>query len=604
MSGLFGTFNIAKSGLFAQQEALNVTSHNIANASTDGYTRQKVNLVTTTPENSLGAGQIGTGVQVASITRVKDDFLDYQTRVENGTQGLYTSKNQFLSQVESVINEPSDTGISSLIGKFYNSFQQLSKSPSDSASKQVVAQQSLALTDELNHTYNELDTIKTNAQSTINSTVTDVNSLLSQISSINQQIVQVNVSGQQPNDLLDSRDKLLNELSSDLGMNVDKTNFDGINVTTNVSSGGTVNLVQAVMPDAARTLSYVDTIAKTVANSDGTSQYTVTYYKKGDKTDAANKMTIYVNLTDAEAKTLDQGRVLLADKDGKALIGGTNDGSASGNPTSFSNLTLLETKTGSLEGYSEVQNDVSGYMDQLNQFAKALAFSVNAVETQNSDADSTNSVNADGAYKDATGAVAYNFFVNNDPVSTNTVGANENAITAGNITLNSVIENDPSKIITGVSNDPTVSGVDDGTRALAIAGLQSSLLDVQDITSSSTRKKFLSSTLEPTSTDLFTNDSTLGIKIVKNNTNGVTTDSYFNNLVDNLGIKEQKAQRMVQNQTTLLASFQQSKDSVSGVSLDEEMANLVQYQHAYQANAKIISTIDELLDVVINGLKK
>ena len=79
---------------------------------------------------------------------------------------------------------------------------------------------------------------------------------------------------------------------------------------------------------------------------------------------------------------------------------------------------------------------------------------------------------------------------------------------------------------------------------------------------------------------------------------------YFKDTVDRLGVQEQQAQRIVTNQQNLLDSFTQSRESVSGVSLDEEMANLIQYQHAYQANAKVISTLDQLLDVVINGLKK
>jgi flagellar hook-associated protein 1 FlgK len=75
-------------------------------------------------------------------------------------------------------------------------------------------------------------------------------------------------------------------------------------------------------------------------------------------------------------------------------------------------------------------------------------------------------------------------------------------------------------------------------------------------------------------------------------------------MIDKLGVQSQEAERMVTNQDSLLSSLEQSRDSVSGVSLDEEFANLIQFQHSYNANAKIISTVDELLDVVINGLKR
>ena len=106
--------------------------------------------------------------------------------------------------------------------------------------------------------------------------------------------------------------------------------------------------------------------------------------------------------------------------------------------------------------------------------------------------------------------------------------------------------------------------------------------------------------------DKFKGGSTLsnnGLKL-ENSTSGMKLDSYFKDTIDRLGVQAQEAQRMVTNQNELLYSVEETRISISGVSLDEEMANLVQFQHAYNANAKIISTVDELLDVVVNGLKR
>ena len=166
MSGLFSTFNVAIRGMSAQQKALDVTSHNIANANTEGYSRQRATMETTRPfgmptmNNAIGPGQLGTGVQISSITRIRDSFLDYQVRTENGTSGLYEGREKFLTEVESIINEPSDTGVSTLIGKVFDSWQELSLHPESSNSRTVVAQQSKALTDELNNTYNQLIKLK------------------------------------------------------------------------------------------------------------------------------------------------------------------------------------------------------------------------------------------------------------------------------------------------------------------------------------------------------------------------------------------------------------------------------------------------------------
>lgn len=510
MSGLFGTFNISRSGLNAQQSELNVTSHNIANANTAGYTRQVANLKTTDAQNSIGsAGQIGTGVQVASITRVKDDFLDYQIRSQNAAQGTYTAQDQVLSQVQNVINESSDSSIGALTDDFYNSFHQLSLTPSDSAAKQLVVAKSLALTDSLNSTYTQLNDIQKGTTDSISQAVTDVNNIISQISDVNKSITQISLSGQQPNDLMDTRDNLVNQLSSYLGINVTNESNNGISITaTEISSTDTTT-------GKAKPLTLV----------------------------GSNGATGVVKSTDASTM-----------------------------------------KTGTLAGYTSALADVKTNIDNLNKFAKALAFSVNAVETQSSayQADPPSTDNTSGAY---------NLFVNA------AAATDENGITAGNITVSTALQSDTSKIITGVSS---ASGADDGSRALAIADLQNSKMNIQGITETSSRSDFLTGT----STSLFSLDTTLGVNTVKDSSTGTTTDNYFTDIVDTIGIKEQKAIAMMQNQATVLASYASTKSSVSGVSLDEEMANLVQFQHAYQANAKMISTIDSLLDVVINGLKK
>ena len=90
----------------------------------------------------------------------------------------------------------------------------------------------------------------------------------------------------------------------------------------------------------------------------------------------------------------------------------------------------------------------------------------------------------------------------------------------------------------------------------------------------------------------------------RSDTSGMKLDSYFKDIIDQLGVQAKEASRQVSTKEDLFYELENSRAQVSGVSIDEEMANLIQYQHAYNANAKIISTIDELLDVVINGLKR
>ena len=567
MSGLFSTFNVATRGMSAQQKAIDVTSHNIANANTEGYSRQRATMETTRPfSDASGAGQIGTGVQVATITRIRDSYLDYRVRTENGTKGLYEGREKFLTEVEGIFNELDGTGISTLVDGVFKSWNDLSLSPEVSNTRTVVAQQSKALTDQLNSTYNQLIKLKDNSQEVIKQDVTDINSMLDQLNQLNQQVISVKVGGNEPNDLMDKRDLLVDQLSTKFGITIDKKSLSGEDLKP-TDDGGMENayLIKSDPNDAVRRFSYVSSIVPTnepAAGEDGT--YDVTYYKNGDTSTDDNKVTISMQLSSDEYTKLDQGRVLWADSEGNAIDA---NGSVIESGASFSSLKLFTPTTGELKGYMSVQADIDVYVDQLNSLAKSIAFSVNAIHSGNETATDSDT----------------EFFVNSD------VNGSEEKITAGNISVNEDILNDVMLI--NVGKDST-SGATDGSRALAIAQLKNVKLQIQGIDDNTSRETFLNGKL-----------STDGM-VISASSNGMTIGSYFTDIVNTLAIQTQDAKRNVTNHESLLANLEESRTSISGVSLDEEMANLIQFQHAYQANAKIISTVDELLDLVINGLKK
>ncbi len=641
MPGLFSIFNTAKSGLFSQQTAINVTSHNIANANTDGYSRQRADLVTTPPytmpsmNSPASAGQLGTGVTVASIDRIRDTFLDYQFRRENAVNGHYVGRDKYLSQVESILGEPSDTGgISDLMGKFFDSWQDLDNSPSNNVT--VVAQQALQLTDNLNSIYSKLTELTNNAQDGIKTSVLEINQILTEFTSINQQIRDVNISGNNPNDLMDTRDLLLDKLSAKFGINVDPKSYDGIDVTTtneNIygsadddgaapldADGKPLNIVQAIGPndDDVATFSYVSTVKqeKEDSDGDGVSTYEVVYYRKGDTTTDANKVTIHVNMTEEQANDLLKYRVLWADHDGYAYSlqsnghikndVGPDSGKGDltdGSKTNFTKLALFRPPSGELKGYMSVQEDIQDYQVKLNKLAKSLAFSVNAIISQSSE------FTPDGSTGSPEGGIN-NFFVNGDYKTEDATEEYENGINAANITVNMAIMKDPSKIKTDSKYDSEgnpLSTSTDGKRALAVAQLRDTLLFTQGIDESidsetspdgiTSRGEFMKG--------IFKTDEDLdGLYTVQSTAGGSNLDGYFRGIVSELGTQEQTAKDQIASEARQLAGYTESRASTSGVSMDEEMTNLIQFQHCYQANAKMISTIDELLDVVVNGLKK
>ncbi|KGI39706.1 flagellar hook-associated protein FlgK [Clostridium tetani] len=579
MSGLFGTLHVGKSGIFANQKAIDVTSHNMANANTEGYSRQRAELQTERPfctpsmNNAVGAGQLGRGVNVADINRIRDAFLDYQVRIELGVQGTYVERNKFLNEIENIFSEPSETGISTLLGKFHSAWQELSKQPHSSNARTVVAEQSKAITDELNHLHKQLNKLKDNTKNCIRQDLNDVNSILDQMERLNEEIIQITTAGQRPNDLLDKRDLLIDKLSSKFGINIDKKGLNAIDINTNGQKGSEPpkdkNLIQAVNPDESVRLAYISSIEPDGKHKPGEAgKYKITYYKNADITDDKNKVTFEINLNETQYKELDRSRTLWTDKKGDTL---DKDGNVKKSPQ-FDDLKIFNPNTGNLNGYMTVQDDIDVQIEQLDKLARSLAYTVNAVHSQSE------------GYSDKD-----LFFVNKD-------GGPEHEITAGNITIKKEILENVMNIKVGKGDKP---GETDGTRALAIANLMDKLMAIQNLDlTEKDRKEALVKLGSGWGPD------EAGINTITANTNGMTYGGYFKDVVDKLGVQSQEAKRMVKNQYIVLSNFQQSREQASGVSIDEETTNLIQFQHAYQANAKIISTVDELLDVVINGLKR
>ncbi|KEH98567.1 flagellar hook-associated protein FlgK [Clostridium botulinum] len=649
MSGLFSTLNVGKRGLYAQQGALDVTSHNIANSNTEGYTRQRALMETTRPfgmpamDNQVGPGQIGTGVEISKIQRVRDTFMDYQVRRETSTLGQYEARDKYLSEIEGIFNEPSDTGVSNLIGKFFDAWQEVAKHPEGSNARTVLVNQASALASELNHTYNQLVKVKENAQESIKQATFDINNALDRVDKLNQQIMAVKVSGMEPNDLMDKRDLLLDELSKKFNVVVEQDKFGSINLkpkyTKTVDGNGEVAnplLVRKNPKDEVMRFSYVKSIEPSTGQKMGeTGEYTITYLKNGDKDKIATlklKIKSDANGTAEEkVKRLDESRVIwsTSDKnhDTKNGIAVDINGSfiGEGQTIDFENLALFDLKgdeyKGELKGFMTVQQDADDYIEQMNKLAKGIAFSVNTLHSgkDNSGEDKmpffVNGYVADKKYQIIDGKKVLNYIDDTTPTKDIKTVADfdkilegEKEITAANISVNRQIMDDVMQIKTRIHDDEfalaaknTKDGEQDGARALAIAQLRDKLFKIQNITKKTTRKEFIE---QNGANKKLNQDITLGLDTITGDINGMKIDSYFKDTVDKLGVQEQEAQRIVKNQGALLKEFSQRRESISGVSLNEEMANIVQYQHAYQANAKIIATTDQLLDVVINGLKR
>ncbi len=228
-----------------QQVAINVTGHNISNASTDGYSRQRVSL-TETPALWERYGYLGTGVQVSSIDRMRDSFLDGQVRTSNGLESAATTQQQILSQVEASFNEPSDAGLSSTMTQFFNAWQTLSTHPEDSSSRNAVVQQGTLLAQSFQRLHSELTQEHDSLRDDIAAKLTSINQLTSEIADLNNKITSATAAGGVPNDLEDERDLKLDELSKLANISVSKDSGGAVMVSIGgmvvASRGGAVAL--------------------------------------------------------------------------------------------------------------------------------------------------------------------------------------------------------------------------------------------------------------------------------------------------------------------------------------------------------------------------
>jgi len=213
MPGLIQGLEIARRAMMAQQSALNVTGSNIANVNTPGYSRETAVLQATPPEDT-GQGYIGTGVNMTGVQRARDNFIDTQIRQEMGLAGQWQARSDALSQVETVVSEPSNQGLSQLMDQFFSAWQDLSNSPNDAGAHAAVVSAGQSLAQGFNTLDANLQQISDATGTQISGTVTQVNQMLQQVATLNGQITAQEAGGQQAPQLRDQRDQLLDQLAS------------------------------------------------------------------------------------------------------------------------------------------------------------------------------------------------------------------------------------------------------------------------------------------------------------------------------------------------------------------------------------------------------
>lgn len=210
--GLNSLLEFARRAMHAHQFGLNIVGNNIANANRPDYSRQRVDIVPSYPVQ-FPQGSVGTGIEVKGVYRMRDTFIDFKLRQEYSLLGRWTYRENVLSQIETMINEPSESGLGYLMTQFWNSWQDLANEPESGAARSALRHNAELLTERFQYLNSTLRSYQDSMDDDLVANVDAINNLLEQIADLNQKIMTTGDKNNLPNDLLDMRDNYIDELA-------------------------------------------------------------------------------------------------------------------------------------------------------------------------------------------------------------------------------------------------------------------------------------------------------------------------------------------------------------------------------------------------------
>ncbi len=232
---MFSSLSIGASALYAAQRAVEVAAHNVANATNESYTRQRVTVQASTPTygtaGSVGSGDRGTGVTIVGLSRMRDRLADVSFRSEAGNAGASSARAETLSRAESILGTYGD-GAPEALSAFLSSWDQLSTAPDDSAARSSVLAAGSHLADALTGAASKLDAVSNEVGLRVSDDVTELNGLLSSVAKLNGSIVKAQTEQREPNDLLDQRDAALDRIATLTGARIDAQRDGSVTLTT------------------------------------------------------------------------------------------------------------------------------------------------------------------------------------------------------------------------------------------------------------------------------------------------------------------------------------------------------------------------------------
>src|SRR5574344_203338 len=620
MANSFAGIEIGKRSLMAHTQQITTAGHNISNADTEGYSRQRVQVKVFDPiyrpdlERAEVPGQNGQGTTVESINRVRDEMLDQRITAQTNQENHEVTREKYYTMIEQIYNEPNDVSVRTNMDKFWQSWQELSVNPESQAARQAVVTRGETLTDSVQQRWKALSGVGTLINSDIESTVKQINDYSNQIAKLNGEIVRSKAMGDNPNDLLDSRDALVEKLANLANVTTDTRdndefmvhvdghilvqgmvarNFDVQPVVDNngyskvvwkdtgndaVVTGGTlgalvelrdVDIRNEVQSLNTMTMNFADLVndvhkagigANNVTGLDFFTQRPFVtnvngnYDRNGDGADDSSYVFRFTGTTqlNAQDKLGLEGTMTLAGKSGNISV-------------PYHGTDTIEEVVARI---NDSDGEVKAYLDRNNHLVlkatTAQSIDNPDVVIRHVEDDGMFLTGYAGILKGSGEAGAYDFATADAVDSLNAKYAVSPVLNpAGYIDVNEKIKGDVLSVAAAFPDNQGVAQTGDARAAVEIASIRNTQ-----------------------------------VMIGKER----TFDDYFADSVTNVGLKGEQAVTNLASQNAIMGDLRDLRDSISGVNIDEELADIIKFQHGYNAAAKFVSVMDSLLDTVINRL--
>ena len=622
MGSTFSGIELGKRSIMANTDAITTAGHNISNANTEGYSRQRVQIKEFDPlykpdlERLERPGLIGQGVDVKSIERIRDELLDKRIIAQANQESYWDTRSKYYTMIEQIYNEPDDISVRTNMDKFWESWQELSINPESKAARQAVVTRADTLTESIKQRWESLQGVGDLINGDIYSTVKQVNSYTKQIAAINSEIVRTRAMGDNPNDLLDRRDLLVDKLSKLINVTTDQRDNDEFMVHVDgkilvqgsisreigfklrndnsgyekliwadtgndaVFSGGTlgalvelrdVDIRSEIQSLNTMTMNFADLVNDVHRNAVGANKVTgLNFFTQHPFVENTNGN--FDRNGDGELDTSFVFRISGTNElelqqqvgiEGVMTFNGT-DGNVQ---VPYFHTDTVETVIARINNST---SEVKAYLDKNNHL---VLKSTTAQSTENPDfvirhiEDSGYFLAGYSGVLAARGEEGAYDFNQADAVNALVGGAQFAVAPVFNpsayIEVNQVIRNDVMSVAAGYMDAAGRAPTGDGRAAVEIAAIRNSSVMVG------------------------------GMK---------TFDDYFADSVTNVGLKGEQAETNLLSQNAIMDDLRNLRDSISGVNIDEELAEIMKFQHGYNAAAKFITVWDSLVDTIINRL--